>query len=160
DNAAERPVAAGCRSGVRAMGEQLTIRNPWDQREGEPAAAYARFLAYRNLGPSRTVALAVASVEASPELQTARRTGRGRKGPERDAGAGAAEPRSHPPRRWRDDAARWEWAARADAWDIARLTEAGERVQVHMTELMCRLAAAALNGLETAPEPKTWQEAL
>jgi hypothetical protein len=28
---------------------------PWDRQEGEPAAAYARFPRYRNLGPGRSL---------------------------------------------------------------------------------------------------------
>jgi hypothetical protein len=76
---------------------------PWDRLPGEPAAAYARFLVYRNLGPARTLERAYAAYAGVPE------------GTERPLVPG----------RWRKDSAAWRWVERSREWDIVMLSQAG-----------------------------------
>ena len=63
----------------------------WDQQDGESAKAWAAFIVYRGMGPSRTLrAAAAAAAELSPSLNT-----------------------------WKGWANRGAWRARAAAWDAA-----------------------------------------
>jgi hypothetical protein len=75
---------------------------PWEQCRGESAKAYAAFCLYRDLGPRRSID------EASRRYH----------GREPSGGNGPQARRSREAsgliRRW---ATRWDWAARARAWD-------------------------------------------
>lgn len=68
----------------------------WARRPGEPALWYDRFTVYCNLGPNRTLSAAYRHV--------AQRDGLTKK---------------KVPDYWRRQAARWNWAVRAAAWDTA-----------------------------------------
>lgn len=76
---------------------------PWDQQSGEPDAAYARFLRYRNMGPGRSLDAAFA------------------------ASLPAAKRHKPPPLsgQWIDDSARWKWVERTAKWDVHVLLTAG-----------------------------------
>lgn len=65
-------------------------RKPWDQLPNEPDRAYARFLVYLHLGPSRSI---LAAVKAS-------------KGDERRNG------------QWGRDSSNYDWQSRATLYDI------------------------------------------
>lgn len=106
---------------------------PWEQREGEPAAAYARFLIYRNLGPGRTLLAA----------QTVARGATGRKQSQSITGV------------WAHESSEWEWVARSDAWDVAVISEIGARAAVRFVATLERMALKALEALdkvEVAPK--------
>jgi hypothetical protein len=79
-------------------------RKPWDQLDNESNAAYARFLAYRNLGPTRTIDKAYVSHTHENRRKSETPTGQ-----------------------WYDDSAKYEWRDRATAWDIDNLLGQGER---------------------------------
>ena len=67
-------------------------RKPWDQLDNEPDRAYARFLVYLHLGPSR-------SIDRAFHVASKRTTGR----------AGGA---------WSADSTMYNWPSRATAYDI------------------------------------------
>jgi hypothetical protein len=99
----------------------------WDQMPGETDTQYAHFLAYRDLGPARTVGRAYR---------------RARKTSEFAHGEGARRA----PGFFRRLARRWRWAVRAGAWDVHNLHRYGERVAplyVAMLERMARKGARA-----------------
>jgi hypothetical protein len=74
--------------------------NPWDRLPDESAAAYARFLVYRNLGPERTIAAAWGATKGNKR---------------QPSGAFCAEAVAN------------EWADRAASWDVHQLLELGNR---------------------------------
>src|SRR5258707_13385220 len=84
------------------MSTEAAPRQPWSQREGEPDGAYARFLVYCHLGPSRSIDAAYQTVAGAA------------KGSKRRA-----------PGQWFRDSQQWEWHRRAEAWDIFHLRQAG-----------------------------------
>ena len=90
----------------------------WDQQPGEPAAAYARFLVYRGLGPCRS-------------LDKAARAYGGSKG--------------RAPGNWFREAAAWKWQERAQAWDIATFAEVGKRAVVAYLALIEGIATRAID---------------
>lgn len=70
-------------------------REPWLRQPGEPSRWYARFERFRLMGPGRSL-LAI----YNEEREKARKS--------------ATIPAS-----WRDAADKWQWRARAEAWDAA-----------------------------------------
>lgn len=85
----------------------------WERRHGEPARWYARFEAYRLLGPSRTMR---AAYRRCGELE----------------GLSGRYPNS----RWFQIAGRWQWRMRAEAWDQEqreelREAEKAQRIAAH-----------------------------
>lgn len=82
----------------------------WDRQAEEPGAWFARFdLYFRPLGPMRTIQAAfVAWVED------------GRPGAERAERGGKQSPATAASRHWYDNAAKYSWKARGDAWDDAQ----------------------------------------
>ena len=78
-------------------------RKPWDQQPDESNAAYARFLAYRNLGPTRSIEKAYQETIRNGTKQTKS---------------------NH---QWKADSTRHNWRDRATAWDVDRLLSQGER---------------------------------
>ena len=102
---------------------------PWDQLPGESAKAYRAFCAYRDLGPGRC-------------LDQASRAYHQRQPPPADGASTAHKPRaSGTIRRW---AERWNWKARAIAWDQQleqvkrqeQLTAVREMAERHAREAM------------------------
>src|SRR5579871_3562506 len=94
---------------------------PWDQQPEEPDAAYARFLVYRNLGPSRSIDAAYHS-----------------------AGAINAEAKRSKAKRasstWFLEASQWNWQARAEAWDVFMLLASGQRVVTRFIAALDKLS--------------------
>jgi hypothetical protein len=76
-------------------------RKPWEQLDTESNAAYARFLAYRNLGPTRSLDRAYQVTKGKEALQA--------------------------PGSWAKESERFSWVDRATAWDIDNLLGQGER---------------------------------
>ncbi len=70
---------------------------PWERRAEEPGKWYARFEIYRTLGPQRSLNQAYRLAARLEELHG-----------------------KHPGEYWSKIARRWEWAARAEAWDQAQ----------------------------------------
>jgi hypothetical protein len=108
----------------------------WDRQEGEPAAAYARFLRYRNLGPGRSVAAAYVAG-----------TSRHKKACD------------GPPGSWGREAARWRWVERADAWDVHVGLDLGEHAIAAQLALVDAMARRAQQ-MALRSEPRTWKELL
>ena len=74
---------------------------PWDQQPNEGNAAYSHFLAYRNLGPTRTLEKAYRAIKRNDTLSV--------------------------PGNWAKESERYQWVDRATAWDVDRLLSQGER---------------------------------
>jgi hypothetical protein len=79
-------------------------RKPWDQLDNESNAAYARFLAYRNLGPTRTIDKAYHAAT---------------RGNQRKSNTATSQ--------WYNDSMSHQWSDRATAWDVDNLLGQGER---------------------------------
>jgi hypothetical protein len=82
-----------------------TAGRPWDQQEGEPDDAFARFLVYLNIGPGRRL-------EDAFEQSRTGRPGRGRR-------TGHGRQKAY--MAWVLEAERRHWRERAHAWDMHRL---------------------------------------
>ncbi len=125
------------------MGETeqtATNRQQWEQLEGEPDAAYARFLVYRNLGPAR-------SLDAAYQLV-----------------AGHAAKRRKTPRvsgQWQDDSVRFGWVERAAAWDIYTLTAVGMQAVIKWVNALDQAIEQTLIHLKAGThKPRTWKETI
>ena len=133
------------------------VRNTWDRLENEPESAYERFLAYRNLGPSRTVERAYRSLigdaVAPQPVATGAKNGKGKQAGKKSAKKPSA------PGQWVHDCAEYNWVQRVTAWDIATLSAAGPKVAAAMIELLGQLAVAGLRTILDHP-PKDFSDAL
>jgi hypothetical protein len=79
-------------------------RKLWEQLDNESNAAYARFLAYRNLGPTRTIDKAYQAATRENKRKSNTATSQ-----------------------WYNDSMSHHWNDRATAWDIDNLLGQGER---------------------------------
>ncbi len=116
---------------------------PWDRQPGESMRWFVRFESFRLAGPRRAL-LPVVNTERSAARKGALR--------------------SVPPS-WRGAVARWNWRARAEAWDAqqiaeARVADAEERQRAreeHLTLLRAYRAKVARGILRIDPEAdKLW----
>lgn len=108
----------------------------WDQLPGESDAAYARFLTYRNLGPSRS--LESAYQVASKSVKSRRASGQ-----------------------WFKDSRLFDWSRRAEAWDIEMLSQHGREVVLNFVEGLQIIARKALEALkQDGNKPLDWSAAL
>lgn len=82
----------------------------WEQEPAEDADSYARFLVYRNCGPTRSLRKAYFRY-----LQAY------------DGYTGGTE-RLHVPGTWHKDCVEHQWVNRAAAWDVANLVSHGARL--------------------------------
>lgn len=107
-------------------------KREWDQQRGESDKHYAMFLAYRNLGPSRTIYRAfIASGKVSK----------------------SADRRA--PNNWVAPANKFRWAERAAAWDVEMLLLHGQQTVAAIIALLHELATTALMALrDDTTEPK------
>jgi hypothetical protein len=126
------------------MRKKSKERKPWELQEGEPKDAYSHFLAYRNLGPGR-------SIDAAYFM--AKESGRGRK--KRPTRAKRA------PSNWGLESVAWNWVERAIAWDIENLETQGRAVVTMYFAALQKAALKILTALD-APNirPKSWQGVL
>jgi hypothetical protein len=101
---------------------QITTQPCWDQLDDEPDAAYVRFLAYRNLGPARSVNAAHASITTDKTAKI---------GPSLS--------------QWRADSSRFAWVSRANAWDIHVFKTTGVQAAITYGAAIKALADRVLN---------------
>lgn len=111
--------------------------NPWEKRDDESNAAYARFLIYRNLGVGRSLDLAYHSLVVSKRDKT------------RVSG------------QWQEDSSRYEWKARADAWDVYILTEVARGVVVKYVNALDKAFQRIIDSLSDAKmKPDNWGQVI
>jgi hypothetical protein len=116
------------------------VKKQWEQREGEPNEAYARFLVYRNLGVGRTLDAAY-SVSNSVGIK--------RNKSERSGG------------QWHDDSAAWDWKDRSAAWDIEVLAEVGRGVVAKFVGAIDLSFGVIIQQLASGNiKPKSWSAVL
>jgi len=89
----------------------IAMPNPWDRRPDEPTRWYARFGTFRLLGPTRTLEDAY---RAAAQLESL---------PGKRPGSG-----------WRSAAARYDWQARAAAYDDAQRADLEANLQNHRSK--------------------------
>lgn len=104
----------------------------WDQQPDESNAAYARFLAYRNLGPSRSLERAYQATKGN-----------------------AGQPA---PGQWTRDSERFNWVERATAWDVALLLQQGEVAATAYVAAVKKHAFNVLDALESGIKPETFAD--
>jgi hypothetical protein len=116
--------------------------HPWDRQPGESDKQYGHFLAYRDLGPARTVGRAYRRATNQGEFT-------------RGQGAKRA------PGFFRRLAQRWRWQERAGAWDVRNLQRYGERVAPLYVAMLERLAACGLKAAARhRPGQPEWEQVL
>ena len=126
------------------MGEEPKECKPWEQQKNEPNDAYSHFLAYRNLGPGRSIDAAYFGSKESPRSKR-KRTPLAKR-------ASSA---------WGVESSKWSWIDRAIAWDIEMLeTQGREVVTLYFTALR-KAAFKILQALDNKNiKPKGWQGVL
>jgi hypothetical protein len=123
------------------MGEPA---RPWDRQDGEPEAAYFRFLCYRNLGPGRSLAKAAALYTRQPAGP-----GEARKGTRKATSPG----------RWHLESSRWAWVSRARAWDCHVLAEHGIDAVLLFVDAVRDAALKVTEALDRLEGPGSWKKA-
>lgn len=100
-------------------------QQPWEQRDGEPNRWYQRFNAFRLAGPGRSI-LTVSNAEKALK---------GRK------------ESKYTPGSWRNAAEKWQWKARANAWDQHLVDQKAAAIEakwggeiMQQTEILGRLS--------------------
>lgn len=122
------------------MPDEIKERKPWDQLEGEPNAAYARFLVYRNVGPSRSLLKAYIAQSGI-----------------------ASKSRKKPqvPGSWQDECTKFDWVNRSLAWDIEMMSTVGLQAVLKFYNSFGIVADKVLAKLaEDKVKPKDWRQAL
>lgn len=115
-----------------------TRKQSWAQQKGEPPAAYARFLLYRNLGPARSLDAAYALYSKATEGNEKRTPGN-----------------------WNQESTQWKWQERATAWDIATLSQIGQEAIVAFAAFLKALSQRALLALaDPTIQPRSWETLL
>ena len=110
----------------------------WEQQEGEPEAAYSRFLAFLTLGVGRSIIRAYRLTH-----------------PDSEASAVSGV--------WREESSKWAWRKRANDHDLSTFRESARETVAAYGEGMRAIARKALEALESElPElkPRSWNEAL
>ncbi len=114
-------------------------RKPWDQLEGEPSEAYARFLIYCTMGRTR-------SLEAAYLLDSGQTAKKSKK---KQSISG----------QWTNDSTKFNWIERAIAWDIEKLTIHGEEVVLDFIGAMRNYANKTLHAsLGKRLTPRDWNQ--
>jgi hypothetical protein len=104
---------------------KTNTRKAWEQLEGESNQAFAQFLAYRNLGPARSVL----SAYASTRLMVRQKEDR---------------PTQSPPKAWWENYRVFQWKDRATAWDVWQLPHAVPEAAVTIFKLIGETAKVCL----------------
>lgn len=112
-------------------------RKPWDQQEGEDAAAYYRFCVYLFLGPSRSINRAYEA--AMREVDS--------------------EPKSAPGI-WRRNSVEYRWVERSRQFDISMLQERGQAGVLALVDAVTEAAQKLALAFRDLPGPATWEEAV
>jgi hypothetical protein len=115
-------------------------RKPWEQLDNESNAAYARFLAYRNLGPLRTLQKAYEAHQADQPVKNRNKS---------QAPTGV----------WTDDSTAHNWRERATAWDVANLLQEGEQAATFYVGAMRKHARKVYESLDQL-EPERYDDAI
>jgi hypothetical protein len=112
-------------------------RQPWDQQPDEPLESFARFTAYKALGPGRTLLLA------------------------QQVHGGTGKRKKTIDGHWCDESARWNWVDRATAWDVHMLSTAGERLAIAWMGVLSSAVRKCAEQLANPKfTPKTWRDCL
>lgn len=98
------------------------MAEPWDQLPGEDNTAYARFLMYRNLGPTRSLRKAYQHYLRVYD------------------GFTGGTKRLNIPGNWHANCADHFWVSRAAAWDIRNLSTYGNRLACLHVATITRMA--------------------
>ncbi len=114
------------------------MSNPWDQLEGEPDAAYNRFLTYLSMGPGRSVRKAFCIYHDKPIPKRIHEAHRGS---------------------WDRDCAHWQWVDRAHAYDRARLIEKTQHTMAKLMHSVDVIALKVIQELERT-KPRGWKQAV
>ena len=108
---------------------------PWDMQPGETLEGYSRFLAYRNIGPSRTL------VQAE------------------QVHGGTAKRKKTPSGHWTDESAAFRWRERATQWDIFHLREVAPELVTAWLAALMTIARKTLEKLTSQTcKPKTFRD--
>lgn len=124
--------------------EQWTAHDP-----PESDAAYARFLLYCHLGPTRSLDAAYAQT-ASKRVKSRRST--------KFAKAIGDEARASGT--WAKDSATYDWERRAKAWDVDMLADVGKGIVVKYVYALDAAFAKILQTLHGKAAPRTWAQAI
>ncbi len=103
---------------------------PWAQQPDEPGAAYARFLTYLHLGRTRTLEAAIAAWRSANPAKKREKT----RAPSKASISGT----------WAAESSRYEWVARARAWDIEMMVDLGYDTVVDFVNTLSLLASKTL----------------
>ncbi len=120
--------------------DELDERKEWDRKDGEPLIWFARFERFRKDGTTRSLTRLYNFYRNSPKKS------------------------DNAPMLWREIAKKWDWRARAEAWDEAEIErqrreekkerEQERRARVTMLQAMRGKVAEAMQGL--IPASATW----
>ncbi len=117
-------------------------RDPWDRRDDETDAEYARFRVYLNAGPCRTLNSAYHHYTKQFPNATS--------GDKRRA-----------PGYWRENSVKHSWGDRATAWDVRNLKASGNRAVVlyyALIEVMARKALVVARKSGIGPLSDEWPQ--
>lgn len=110
-------------------------RRTWEQQDGEPDNSFARFLAYRNMGPTRSIDKAFASYVENGSVSW------------RSSG------------QWYVASSKWNWIARASAYDVHLLSEAGKLAAVAFVNAITAYARRLLEAISDGDiKPEKWAD--
>jgi hypothetical protein len=127
------------------------LKQPWERRRGESAAAYARFLLFRNLGPARSLDAAYQAYVATAETADS----------PTDSEVGKGDKKRRAPGSWQKEAVAQSWADRAAAWDVAMLSDLGRATVVSYCSVLERIGTRGLVAVvDNEIAPKSWHEIL
>ncbi len=115
------------------MVSEMAKGKAWEQMEGEPDAAYARFLVYLSLGRVRSVDLAFQTSQKGAANRGKSR--RGHKVREKASGT------------WFEDSSKYCWVERALAKDIDDLTGKGYETVIDFVNTLAILANKTLKSI-------------
>lgn len=97
------------------MAEEGQQQPIWERRDGEPNNWFARFLSFKQLGPSRTLMAVIHSEEAKK---------------------GKTKQSKSPPGAWSQACEQWEWRQRAEAWDTYEQKRIEAQRQAYVDAIM------------------------
>jgi hypothetical protein len=115
-------------------------KKPWEQREDESNAAYARFLAYRNLGPLRTLQKAYEAYQADQPEKNRNKTKKFTQ-------------------QWANDSTGFGWVDRATAWDVDNFLTKGERTATLYMSAVERYTEILFQFLDQGVQPDDFDSA-
>lgn len=115
------------------------MTTPWGQLPNEPDSSFVRFMAYLALGPGRSIRRAYRAWARQ----------RGGNNPQQKA-AGS----------WTKDSARFDWPARARAFDLATFNDVGKDAVIALVNAINETSVRTLRALKKSKGPRDWPEIL